>query len=61
MYVDFIYLLIQKEYNVNDILNIKCSEFAEQLSEYKECETGYEKSVTTENYDKFCEENKKKQ
>lgn len=65
MYVKFIQLLQENGYQVNEILQDKCNSFNKQLIEFKNvgAEDGYatRNGVTTENYDEFCEENKKKQ
>ena len=61
MYVKFIKGLYDKKFELNSLLNHKCEEFLIELMEFKDNDSGYETKVTKENYDKFCEGNKKKQ
>lgn len=65
MYVQFIQLLDEGGFQINEILQEKCNEFNKELTEFKDTSlnNGYTSGigVTNENYDEFCEQNKKKQ
>lgn len=65
MYVQFIQLLQENRFKVDEVLHEKCSEFNKELTEFKDTtlNSGYTSGVgvTNENYDEFCEQNKKKQ
>lgn len=61
MYVKFLQILKEKGYELQTIIDEKCDLFNNQLNEFKNNDDGYGKQVTKENYDKFCEETKKKQ
>ena len=59
-YTQFIKMLFEQEFNVEDILMEKCDKFKHILKEEEDTSRSYSKQVTTENYSKFCKDLKDK-
>ena len=59
-YTEFIKILYEREFNVEDIVMEKCDKFKHILKEEEDTTRSYSKQVTTENYSKFCKDLKDK-
>ena len=59
-YTEFIKILFDRDFNVEDIVMEKCDKFKHILKEEEETSRSYSKQVTKENYSKFCKDLKDK-
>ena len=59
-YTEFIKILFDRDFNVEDIVMEKCDKFKHILKEEEETSRSYSKLVTIENYSKFCKDLKDK-
>ena len=59
-YTEFIKILFERDFNVEDIVMEKCDKFKHILKEEEDATRSYSKQVTQENYSKFCKDLKDK-